>query len=168
MKVAFMFILIVMVTLGCQPEKGTELVDYPNQFGEIPFDPSLDNSGFDLCDSTDIVHSRVSLSYVGGWAKIEAISQGIFDSATDVPVFDGYVVARFLVNCNGQIGRLRLEVLDDGFMEKEAPDELVALVIKSVKTLSEWTITNPANIGKDHSKYMNFKIKNGHVDAIIH
>lgn len=168
MKAHLIFVLTLIVTSGCQPEKAPELVDYPNQFGEIPFDALLDDSSFGLCDSMDLVHSRTSLSYVGGWARIEVISRDIFEATVDVPAFDGYVVARFLVNCDGKIGRLRLEAMDDGFMEKEAPEGLMSLVKKAVKALDEWIITNPANMGKDHSKYMNFKIKNGQVNAIIH
>jgi hypothetical protein len=69
MKAQAIFLLTLMVTISCQPKKVHEGVDYPNQFGEIPFDSTLDDPSFELCDSTDIIHSRVSLSYVGGWAK---------------------------------------------------------------------------------------------------
>jgi hypothetical protein len=98
----------------------------------------------------------------------EAISREIFEAETNVYPFDGYVIVRFLVNCDAEVGRLRIESLDDGFMEQEAPEGLMSLIKKSVKALDQWIITNPANVGKDHSKYMNFKIKNGQVDAIIH
>lgn len=157
-----------MTALSCQPDKAIDSADYPNQFGEIPFDAAMDDSSFKLCDSTNLVHSRVSLSYVGGRGRVEEISKEIFAADANEYAFDGYVVARFLVNCNGEVGRLRFESLDDGFMEQEAPGGLIALVRKAVNALNEWTITQPAYEGKDHSKYLNFKLINGQIDAIIH
>lgn len=168
MRVQVIFILVVMTIFGCESTNSSDLIDYPNQFGEIPFDAEMDDSSFELCDATALVHSRTSLSYVGGRVRIEEISKKVFDKEGRVYTYDGYVLVRFLVNCKGEIGRLRFESLDGGFMQQVAPEGLVALVRKSVEALNEWTIKTPSNKGKDHSKYLNFKIKNGQIDAIIH
>lgn len=168
MSVQIVFILVVITVFGCELNNASDLIDYPNQFGEIPFDAKMDDSSFELCDATALVHSRTSLSYVGGRVRIEEISKKVFDKEGHTYAYDGYVLVRFLVNCKGEIGRLRFESLDGGFMQQVAPEGLVALVRKSVEALNEWTVITPSNKGKDHSKYLNFKIKNGHIDAIIH
>lgn len=157
-----------MCVFGCQSNTSIETSEYPDQFGEIPFDPALDDTSFKLCDTTALVHSRVSLSYVGGRKRIEEISKGMFEKHDDQYAYDGYVLVRFLVNCNGEVGRLRFEPLNDGFVKQECPEGLISLIRESVEALNEWTITIPSNQGKDHSKYLNFKILKGQIDAIIH
>lgn len=168
MRVTIIVTLVAMLMLSCQSKDASDSVDYPNQFGEIPFDPATDDSSFELCDSTQLVHSRTSLSYVGGRIRIEEIAKEKFAQHGKAFDYNGYVLARFLVNCNGVVGRLRFEYLDDGFNEQKCPEGLAALIKASVEALDEWTIVTPANKGKDHSKYLNFKIQNGQIDAIIH
>ncbi len=166
MKTPAIFVLLGVLMFGCQPKEVSD--DYPAQFGEIPFDPSTDNADFKLCDSTQLVHSRTSLSYVGGRIKIEEGIKTLFTQHGTTYDYNGYVLARFLVNCKGEVGRTRFESMDDGFMQQECPEGLIALIRASVESLNEWTIVTPSNMGKDHSKYLNIKIINGQVDAIIH
>lgn len=168
MRVHILFSLIVVFVLSCQSNTSYDTGDYPAQFGEIPFDPNLDDSSFKLCDATQLVHSRTSLSYKGGRPRINEITKASFASHGKVYDYNGYVLVRFLVNCNGKVGRLRFEYLDAGFMEQKCPEGLIALIAKSVEALNQWTIATPSNRGKDHSKYLNFKILNGQIDAIIH
>lgn len=166
MKIPVLFILLGILLFGCESKDAPN--DYPAQFGEIPFEPSTDDTSFKLCDSTQLVHSRTSLSYVGGRIKIEEAIRASFGRHEDVFDYNGYVLVRFLVNCKGEVGRLRFEALDDGFMKQEYPEGLLTLIRESVQGLSEWTVVTPSNMGKDHSKYLNVKIINGQVDAIIH
>lgn len=168
MRVSLIVTLAAMLVFGCQPKDASGSVDYPNQFGEIPFDSNTDDSSFKLCDSTQLVHSRTSLSYVGGRIRIEEVAKELFAKNEKGFDYNGYVLVRFLVNCNGAVGRLRFEYLDDGFKEQKCPEGLAALIRESVEALDEWTIATASNRGKDHSKYLNFKIKNGQIDALIH
>ncbi len=168
MRVQVVFIFVVLLIFGCEPDQSENMTDYPNQMGEISFDATKDDPGFTLCDKQDLVHSRTSLSYTGGRKRIVEISRDLFAKVGGKHDFNGYIMVRFLVNCKGRVGRLRIEPMDDGFMEQAAPAGLIDLVKQSVKALDGWTITKSANEGKDHSKYLNFKIKNGQVDAIIH
>lgn len=168
MKVQAVFMLFILALISCQIDNAASMNDYPNQMGEILFDDSIDDADFTLCNEKDLVHSRTSLSYTGGRKRIVEISREVLAKATSQYDYNGYIMVRFLVNCNGKTGRLRIEPMDDGFMEQAAPEGLIDLLRKSVTALDKWTITKPANEGKDHSKYLNFKIKNGQIDAIIH
>lgn len=168
MKLQAIFMFVVLLILGCESDQSENMADYPNQMGEISFDATKDDPDFALCNAQDLVHSRTSLSYTGGRQRIVQTSREVFATAASKHDFNGYIIVRFLVNCKGQVGRLRIEPMDDGFMEQTAPEGLIDLVKQSVEALDEWTITKKANEGKDHSKYLNFKIKNGQVDAIIH
>lgn len=166
MKTPILFILLGMLALGCQSKDVSG--DYPDQFGEISFDPSTDNTNFQLCDSTQLVHSRTSLSYVGGRIRIEEVAKSLFAEHGVTYDYNGYVIVRFLVNCKGEVGRLRFESLNEGFVEQDCPEGLIELIRKAIESLNEWTIVTPANMGKDHSKYLNIKIIKGQIDAIIH
>ncbi|GAB5526244.1 MAG: hypothetical protein Roseis2KO_41160 [Roseivirga sp.] len=168
MKLQAVFMIVTVLVSGCQSDQSENQVDYPNQMGEISFDATKDDPDFTLCNEQDLVHSRTSLSYRGGRKRIEEISREMFSKATGNHDFSGYIIVRFLVNCQGETGRLRIEPMDDGFMEQAAPAGLIDLIRSSVEALDEWTITKPVNKGKDHSKYLNFKIKNGQIDAITH
>ncbi len=164
----FLPILLMTWLLGCNTQKAEKALQYPDQFGEIKFNADLDNPAFELCDASNIVHSRVSLNYEGGRKRIEEICKEKVNGRENPYAFSGYILVRFLVNCKGQSDRFRIETLDDGFEKKACPDALILRVEKAVRSLDAWTITKPENEGKDHSKYLNFKMINGRVDAIIH
>jgi len=168
MKIRLFCILLLLATMGCQKEGTNRADDYPDQMGEIAFDPAMDDPDFVICNESDLVHSRTSLSYTGGRRGIEDIIRKLFDEEAQEYDFDGYISARFLVNCHGKPGRLRIEPMDDGFLEQAAPEELMELVRKSVMALDQWVVIKPANEGKDHSKYLIFKIRRGEIDAITH
>ncbi len=164
----FFILLAFFWITGCGANNSEKANDYPVQFGEIAFDESQDHSDFKLCNSQDMVHSRTSLNYKGGRKRIEKLCMEMINGSENVYSYNGYVLVRFLVNCNGQSGRFRIETLDDGFNQQECPEGLASLVEYAVRSLDEWVVETPGNVGKDHSKYLNFKIINGQVDAIIH
>jgi len=167
MRLCVFTVFALLLLLGCQADQPVG-EQYPDQMGYISFDPSKDSSAFQLCDEADLVHSRTSLSYEGGRARIVELSRRAFAEYSSDIDFTGYVMAHFLVNCKGKIGRLRIDAMDDAFIEKEAPEALINLIDKSVRQLDAWIVSRPANEGKDHSKYLNFKIVNGQIDAITH
>ncbi|WP_139135140.1 hypothetical protein [Roseivirga sp. 4D4] len=158
----------MIALVSCDVSSASDKKTYPDQFGEIAFDAALDDPGFQLCDSSQMVHSRVSLNYSGGRKRIEELCKQQVNVGGNAYAFNGYILIRFLVNCKGESDRFRIETLDEGFMPIECPDGLVSLVENAVRSLNEWVISKPENVGKDHSKYLNFKMVNGRVDAIIH
>ncbi len=164
----FLMLLTLLWATSCKPNDSGKVNDYPDQFGEIAFDASQDHPDFKLCNPKELVHSRVSLGYEGGRKRIEVICKEVINESEMSFPYNGYVLVRFLVNCDGASGRFRIETMDYGFNEQECPKELVSLIENAVRSLDEWVVEKPENVGKDHSKYLNFKIINGRVDAIIH
>ncbi|OEJ99891.1 hypothetical protein [Roseivirga misakiensis] len=163
----FMIVLFVLLN-GCQSFSEEQNNEYPEQFGEIYFDADLDSPDFELCHPEALVHSRVSLSYDGGRSSIEkAIREELLRTKAN-HLYNGYIVVRFLVNCEGKVGRLRLESLDNAFVSQTSPDQLNEILRSTIKSLDDWIVTIKANEGKDHSKYLNLKFENGKLDAVIH
>ena len=158
---------LLLVLISCQAERHIEEPEYPEQLGSIAFNATTDNSDFKLCNEANLVHSRTSLSYEGGKAKIEALAREWFAKSGGIN-FSGFVSVHFLVNCQGLAGRVRIEAMDGSFVEKEAPKALIHLLRNMVLSLDKWVVTKPPNAGKDHSKYLIFKIVNGEIAGVTH
>ena len=160
-------IYLLLMLASCQSEKPTSGQIYPDQLGSIAFDAAMDSPDFKLCDETNLVHSRTSLAYKGGKAKIEVLTREWLANGIGVD-FEGFVSVHFLVNCQGRSGRVRLNAMDGSFAQKEAPEALVNQLRNMVLSLDEWVIMKPTNTGKDHSSYLIFKIVKGEVVAVTH
>ena len=167
MRIWTPFVCFLWAIVSCQHNNPTSEQIYPDQLGSIAHDASKDSPDFRLCHEADLVHSRTSLSYKGGRAKIVELTKEQFANSDRID-FDGCVVVHFLVNCQGHPGRVRFEAMDEAFAPKNAPEALVNLLRDTVLSLNNWVISKPANEGKDHSKYLNFKFVNGEVVAITH
>ena len=160
-------IWLALVLVSCQSDQSKTEYEYPDQLGSIAFNAAMDSSDFKLCNEADLVHSRTSLSYEGGKAKVVALAREWFAKSGSIN-FSGFVSVHFLVNCQGLPGRVRIEAMDGSFVEKEAPKALMDLLRNMVLSLDKWVITKPANVGKDHSKYLIFKIVNGEIAGVTH
>ena len=89
--------LIVMTSISCAQLGNYEYVD---QLGDISFQSGLDDSSFDLCDDENVVHSRQSLRQEDGWTGLKYECVDKFNYQPVFQSFTGYVMIRFLINCN--------------------------------------------------------------------
>ena len=168
----FFFVFVLLVLSICQIKKSKAIKEpekkYPNSVGEIPYSSVLDSPDFKLCDSTRLVQSRLALSYEGGNSEIIKYCKTKLETNNQEFSYDGFVLVRFLINCNKKVGRIRMQTLDEKFLKQEGPQNLVDAIYNSVEDLDKWVFTIEKNQGKDHSKFLNFKIKNGIIESIIH
>lgn len=151
--------------IGCGENKTEQYVD---RLGDIPFESGLDNSDFLLCKPDSVVHSRLSLSYVGGWGELEKECLAKFEIQPIYANFSGYIMIHFLVNCNYEMDRFRVEVMDFDFNPKECPKAWSENLISIVQSLDKWQRTSRYVGAIDCSKYLNFKIVDGKIKNIIH
>ena len=162
--------LIPFVLFGCQPKPVKEDLptQYPVHLGEIAIDADLNDSYFYLCDSTDIVQSRIALSYEGGFRQLEEECHQALSNSESEYSYDGLILVRFIVNCDKKTGRFRFQTLDAGFAYQGCPEALREEIKSCVAKLNNWIFIHEENRGKDHSKYLNFKFENGELLSIIH
>ncbi|MFY0688921.1 MAG: hypothetical protein JXQ90_17255 [Cyclobacteriaceae bacterium] len=78
----------------------------------------------------------------------------------------GWIRIRFIVNCNGQIGRFRLISSDLNYQEVTFPDEITDQLMKITKSLDGWKV-QPADNPKDYYQYLVFKIEQGTLTEIL-
>jgi len=170
MKFYFTVFSFIVLLFACQPvliEKEAPKI-YSHWIGDILFDAQLDESDFQLCDSTKIVHRRNALSYEKGKQVFKEICLDRFQFQPEFAEFTGYIMIRFLINCNGQTGRFRAESLAPDFSLREAPEGLTNHLLEISRGLKRWNRNRVADENADCSKYLNFKIKNGKIENILH
>ncbi len=141
---------------------------YPHWVGDIAYDPAIDSRQFQLCDSSMVIHRRNALRYRGGKSAIEAFCRDRFKYESHFKSFSGYIVVRFLLNCKMERGRFRSRSLGLDFSPKDCPVKLQNHIMDVVKQLDEWYHTSQNDTNSDCSKYLNFKIDHGKIEAILH
>lgn len=161
----------MLACVACQTEtKDREEVtlEYPEFIGEIDADDRLDDPRFKLCDSTMLVQSRLALSYEGGLAQLEEKGKKALGNRENYKKYSGYVMVRFIINCQKETGRFRFQTLDEQFLVQDCPQELKQQVQQFIEGLDKWVFLRAEDQGKDHSKYLNFKFEQGQLTNIIH
>ena len=149
-----------MLLSNCKPEKDSKPV-YLDDIGDTVFNPELDAVNFTFCDSTDVLHKRARISYVGGTPNMEKELLAAYVKKSEYESFSGYFFIRFAVNCKNESGRFRWEIVDEEFKETKCPKALEEEIIRAVKSLQYWN--HPIYEGESHDgyTYLIVKIKNG-------
>lgn len=171
MKTHAYLVLIFCIFSGCKTsiEKISATKEPSHWVGDIPFNPKTDDPTFILCDSTNIIHRRNGLNYPGGKEAFKNECLKKFQPRPAFQNFSGYVMIRFLISCEKQkTNRYRAQSLDYDFSLKKSPPELEEHLISIVKDLDKWAPRLEKDSGSDFSKYLNFKIKNGQIENILH
>lgn len=135
--------------------------------GFIPYRPSIDSPEFQLCDSTLILSGRNQIQYEGGRNELEAEIRRNFVESEDYESYDGYIVVRFLVNCEGARDRYRSQALALDFSPQKAPAKLVHHLSDIIKSLTKWEIQSGQGRYMDYSKYINLKMDNGKIKHVL-
>lgn len=168
----FTYALLSLMLLGCLPERTVsvakdEIPTTNHNIGFTPFDAAQDDQNFRVCDSTKIASGRNSVRYLDGANKLreDIASNYVFDPA--YASFNGYVMVRFMVNCEGKSGRYRAQALKLDFSPVEAPSHLVVQIKTLIKRLDNWTKPAAAKEGQEYSKFINLKIENGKIQHIL-
>lgn len=172
-KISFMkahqYLWLLLVTLPFSCSTGSqETTTYSRWVGDIPFDKNKDDSSFKLCNEDNVVHSRHALDYDGGKNAIKEACLNAFQFQESFAAFSGYIVIRFIRNCEGETGRFRVQTLDEHFASQDCPKALEEHLLGIVKTLKNWKYARLKDESFDCSKYLNFKINNGKIDNILH
>ena len=145
------------------PEEG-----YSDQVGDIIFDPSRDDPDFQPCDPDQVIHwYTYEITYQGDTKAIEKECVARFSDKEAYAGFSGYIIVRFIVNCENQTGRFRIQSLTPEFEPCTAPAGLEEEVLALVRSLNGWN--HAVYEGKDYDSYMylNFKFTNGKIEKVL-
>jgi hypothetical protein len=161
----WLFVATILIGANaCGQQKKTE---YPLQVGDIYFDAKLDDATFKVCDDTRVMqyyNFGNGLQYKG--EKI-AIDEHFLSKYKSKGNEEGYVTIRFIVNCNGQSGRFRIEGMDVNYNEKKFSKEITDQLLALTTQLNGWEIGTYENTAYDYYQYLTFKIENGKLIEIM-
>lgn len=158
-------LLILILMISCTQNEYKDV-------GDIPFDEEMDDDNFQICDESNIKQyyvrksSDIPPSYKGEKRGLERaiISQYNFPQSEQE---DGYITIRFIVNCNGETGRFRIEEMDFAYKTKKFDPKISTQLLKVVKSLKEWIPRKGKNTAYDFYQYLTFKIENGQIVKIL-
>ena len=166
-------ILLFLCSLGCASENKvvrTAIAETPTRNHDLsytPYDAKIDHPNYIICDSTGISSGRNRLQYIGGTNKLRKDIRAKYVYRQAYETFTGYIVIRFLVNCEGQSGRYRAESLNLDFSPSNAPADLLDQVTELLKNLDNWTKSAVNDPKKEYSKFINLKITNGKIQYVL-
>ena len=156
-------LIIICCIPGCNRNQEAQHM-YEDQIGDTSFNPALDDINFKFCDSTNVLHKRARVTYNGGLRALEHDLISSFKPKPSHESFTGYVIIRFAINCNNELGRYRTEVLDSNFEITKCPEDLKLDILTAFKNLKNWS--HPFYEGKSHDGYTfySIKINNGNIE----
>lgn len=160
------FIIILILVLGCSQNNSFKNV------GDIPFDETVDDKQFKICNENNIKQYYVRKSsdeppsYKGEKRGLE----NAILSKYEFPLSEkenGYLTIRFIVNCRGETGRFRMEEMDFDYQPIRFDEGIKKQLLEIVKNLNEWIIRKDKKNVYDFYKYISFKIKDGQIVKIL-
>ena len=157
-----LILLFSFCLLGCAKKTG-ESITYQDQIGDTPFDQNLDDVNFKFCDSTNVLHKRAWVKYTGGRKELEEDILKNYTFKPSYESFSGYFIIRFVVNCNNESGRFRMEVLDSDFNLTTCPKDLKSHIITLFKSLKNWNHAFYEGKSYDGYTFHNIKMLHGKI-----
>lgn len=161
-----LFLFMTLLISACAQDKPFANV------GDIPFDETRDDMAFKICDEHNMKQNYVRYSsdkapgYENEKRGLERaiLSKYSFPENKDQ---NGYVTLRFIVNCEGETGRFRIEEMDADYQPIQFDTKISDQLLEIVKNLEEWTLRKNEHRSFDFYQYLSFKIRNGQIEKIM-
>ncbi|CAI9679606.1 hypothetical protein EAVVTKC53_01055 [Elizabethkingia anophelis] len=143
---------------------------YPEQVGNIKFDPKIDDINFKICNSESIFqyyNFSKGFQYKGEKFEILKKWEEIKSLNVEKKGLTGYITIRFLVNCEGNTGLFRVQQMDENYKPISFDNGIKELLLNFVKSLNGWIIAIDNNVKVNYYQYLTFLIKDGIVKEIL-
>lgn len=123
---------------------GSATLKCEGKIGWIPFDKSLDNSNFKVCDELNIEeYYQVNPSYGEGMPSIRKYISSHQKELEELCEKDGYVISRFVINCQGQTDRYRTKFMSLNYTDENSVNaELQKKIIQLTRNMGNWSPVN--------------------------
>lgn len=136
-----------------------DIAEYPDHVGDIAPDPDLDDPEFTTCRQ-----GKIPQYYALG-ADYRVPNKQLMDHFGTVDLSDhktaGYFTIRFVVNCQGKIGRLREQSMNTNYQPMEFRADLKQAIRNSLLAFDQWPT------GRDFYQYLTFKIEQGKIKEVL-
>lgn len=162
----FVISIIGTLFIGCDQQPAY------SEVGSIPFNETLDDPNFKVCNENRIKQYYVRKSkdtpadYKGELYALKEEVYGKFKYPIDSSQ-NGYVTIRFMVNCEGKSGRFRIQVSNFELKEHQLNHELVSQLLEITKSLKGWMPVSRGKTKYDFYKFITYKIEKGQLTQIL-
>lgn len=163
-----LLILIVRLKAFCQNTVPQHL-NVKEKIGWIPFDRSLDNSNFKVCDEFNIEeYYQVNPFYGEGLPSIRKYISSHQLELEALCKKDGYVIVRFVINCQGQTDRFRTKFMLLNYTEENNVNaELQKKIIQLIRNMGNWTPGKYDGKTYDCYQHLKFIFKNSKLVDVL-
>ena len=131
---------------------------YPEHVGDIAYDEAIDSPDFEPCQS------QIPQYYALG-ADFRVDNDVLLSHFESVPTSEvsalTYHTIRFIVNCKGQIGRLRIETMDADYQATVLNPQVAEAIKARLAAFDQWPK------GRDFYQYLTFKIEGGKIKEVL-
>ena len=137
-----------------------------NNLAWIPCDPEIDSDDFTLCsERTALAYFRGKPGYIKEGRSLQEILVDQFSSCPIELQENGFLTLRFMINCEGQIGRIRASMVNNQFDPIPLP-KLTTQIVAFLNELDEWKPYSYKNNNYDVISFIHCKIENGSVTKV--
>lgn len=171
-SITIICLVIILQSFGCNPDvdiadKKFSIPRFTHDLSHHPYDATLDKPDFVVCDSTKIGSGRNRLQYLGGNNKLrqDILSKYQLDSMYES--FNGLIIIRFIFNCEGKIGRFRVQAVDEAFEPLKAPQKLLDHSLDLISDLNTWVASSSNKPNAEYSKFIKLKFNDGKIEHVL-
>ena len=162
-------LLLFMLLLGnlLKGQDITKVNSYPEQVGDISFDPKTDKANFELCDNGwTYQYYGPGTTYKGGTKALKSYMLTHYQYKSAYKNISGYITIRFVVSCKAETDRFRVFQLDESYQKTTFDAGFITQLTTLCKLLNKWVAGSFNNKAVNTYYYLNFKMHNGRIQEI--
>jgi hypothetical protein len=145
----------------------TKATSYPEQVGDITFNPKTDKANFELCDNGwTYQYYGTGTTYKGGTKALKSYLLTHYQYKPVYKNISGYITIRFVVSCKAQTDWFRVFQLDENYQKKNFDAGFINHLTTLCKSLNGWVAGNLNSNPVNTYYYINFKMLNGRIKGI--
>lgn len=168
-RLAILALIIIYFSITANAQPPTPVRDsFPEQVGDIPFDPLKDDSAFVLCHPHFVLqYYNTSRAYYKDHKN--EIREYFMTNFKSIPGGDdqtGYLTVKFIINCSGATGRFRIFELDGNYHVFHFSNGISGQLLDLAKQLKGWEPAYYRDKKYDSYQYITFRLKKGKIISI--
>jgi len=165
-RLRYSFLLLILSLNTFSQNTIPQNFNTKEKIGWIPFDKSVDNPNFKVCDELNIEeYYQVNPLYGEAMPSIRKYFSAHQQSLEALCKKDGYVIIRFVINCQGQTDRYRTRFMSLNYTDENTVNaELQKKIIGLTREMGNWTpgkydarLNDAVGQGKTYDSYQHLK-----------
>lgn len=165
-----LLLLLLLLRLGGFSQNTVpQHLNVKEKIGWIPFDKTTDDSNFKVCDELNIEeYYQVNPSYGEGMPSIRKYFSAHKKLLEALCEKDGYIIIRFVINCQGQTDRYRTKFMSLNYIDENTINtELQEKIIQLTHNMGNWTPGKYDGKTYDCYQHLKFLFKNSQLVDVL-